>query len=271
MKKQFAMPVEFAEFKSQCESKGYLNAVDQRLHKTPSNIFAMRTRNGIKCEIKSSRDRAIYVAGFGLNDEKLQTVQEELESQGFEIVRRSLFLCVSLHDDVLEGFWTLVQTIEDIDGLVQRKAGARRLIEAKLDEAFIAVAELIELALRRGRPEWLGRGNGTFDAIDSLITTGYSLKGREQERSGRAAYREHIVPCTFIERKAIEMFRAGVSAEQVADLIKANLFIIRISDEEADLLDNKLGLRTVMPTGWEFGNDPLGRLTHAGIILESKA
>jgi hypothetical protein len=97
---------------------------------------------------------------------------------------------------------------------------------------------------------------------------GYSIKGRLQELSGKSAYREHIVPCTLIERKAIEMFKSGNTVEEVAEMIKSNLLILRISDEEAYKLDIELGLRTVMPEGWDFGHDVYSRITFAGIQLE---
>ena len=103
---------------------------------------------------------------------------------------------------------------------------------------------------------------------DKLITVGYSINGKQQEINGKNAYREHIVPCTLIERKAIEMFKSGNTVEQVAEMIKSNLFILRISDEEAYKLDIELGLRTVMPEGWDFGQDVYSRITFAGIQLE---
>lgn len=265
------MPIEFDIFKQECSQYGYTKVVDQRTLKSPANIYAMWTRKNVKVEIKANKKENIYVAGFGLNKEKLTLLKEELVQQGMVITKEnSSHLCLKMENDILSGFFTLVNLIEDIDGIEQRKAGARRLIESVQDTAFIAVAELINLAIKYGRPEWLGRGNGTFDAVDKLITVGYSVKGREQERNGKNAYREHIVPCTLIEREAIRMLKEGATVEQVAEMIKANLFILKISDEEANTLDNILGLRTVMPEGWQFGQDVYSRITFANIQLEAK-
>lgn len=264
------MPLDFSLFEARCNQLGY-KAVDQRTQKISSNIYAMRTRNGVKVEIKVTKSITSYVAGYGLNPEKLSLLKEELISQGMVIVKANPgFLYIKFLDDILEGFFTLANIIEDIDAIAQRKAGARRLIESKPDMAFIAVAELINLAIKYGRPEWLGRGNGTFDAVDDLITVGYSVKGREQQRIGKNAYREHIVPCTLIEREAIRMLNEGQSVEAVAQMIKSNLFILKISDEEAYTLDNILGLRTTMPEGWNFGQDVYSRITFAGIQIEQK-
>lgn len=264
------MPLDFDLFESRCQQLGY-KGVDQRKDKTPANIYSMRTRNGVKVEIKTTKKITSYVAGFGLNPEKLNLLKEELIGQGMVVIKANpTFLYIKFLDDILEGFFTLVNIIEDIDAIAQRKQGARRLIESKPEMAFIAVAELINLAIKYGRPEWLGRGNGTFDVIDEWITVGYSVKGREQQRSGRNAYREHIVPCTLIEREAIRMFNEGQSVEAVAQMIKSNLFILKISDEEANTLDNILGLRTTMPEGWTFGQDVYSRITFAGIEIEQK-
>lgn len=262
------MPIEFELFENFCTQHGY-KAVDQRKDKVPSNIYAMRTKNNVKVEIKTTKKITSYVAGFGLNTEKIELLKSELESQGMIILKQNpTFLYIQFDNDILNGFLTLVKYIEDIDSIAQRKAGARGLVQSNPETAYIAVAELINLAIKYGRPEWLGRGNGTFDSIDNLITVGYSIKGREQEINGKNAYREHIVPCTLIERKAIEMFKEGNTVEQVAEMIKSNLFILRISDEEAYKLDIELGLRTVMPEGWDFGQDVYSRITFAGIQLE---
>lgn len=263
------MPIEFDLFAEQCNQRGYTKVVDQRQLKASANIYAMWTRNNVKVEVKATNKGNFYIAGFGLNNEKLTLLKEELISRGMVIVKENAsHLNLKFQDDIFGGFFTLVDTIEDIDGIEQRKAGARGLIQSNTETVFLAVAELIQLAIKHGRPEWLGRGNGTFDSVDKLITVGYSVKGREQEKSGKNAYREHIVPCTLIEREAIRMYNEGSTSEQVAEMIKNNLFILRISDEEANTLDNILGLRTVMPEGWVFGQDVYARIKHANILIE---
>ena len=264
------MPLEFDLFESFCTQHGY-KSVDQRTDKIPANIYSVKTKNGVKVEIKATKKIISYVAGYGLNSEKIELLKTELENQGMVILKYNpTFMYIQFDNDILNGFLTLIKYIEDIDEIAQRKAGARKLIQSKPETYYTAVAELINLAIKYGRPEWLGRGNGTFDSVDNLITVGYSINGRIQENSGRNAYREHIVPCTLIERKAIEMFNNGDTVEQVANMIKSNLFILRISDEEANKLDNILGLKTVMPEGWNFGDDTLARVRVAEIVLEEK-
>jgi hypothetical protein len=70
-------------------------------------------------------------------------------------------------------------------------------------------------------------------------------------------------------RKGIEMLKAGNTIEQVANMFANSNFILKISDDEAYKLDIELGLRTVMPEGWDFGQDVYSRITFAGIQLET--
>ena len=176
---------------------------------------------------------------------------------------------MKIEQDILGGFFTLVNIIEDIEGIAQRKLYARSGIEFKPDETFIFIAETLQNAIKRGQPWAVSRGYSGFDVIDSKITVGYSVKGRLQEMSGKNAYREHIVPCDLIMREGKRMFDEGATVEEVATMFERNTFILKISDDEANTLDNVLGLRTVMPEGWQFGDDVYSRITFANIEIEA--
>lgn len=261
------MPLEFSLFESTCNQNGYSKVIDQQ-----NGIYAMWTRNGVKVEIKRQKTKGdMYVAGFGLNKEKLALLKEELTQRGMVITKENAkHFCLQFEKDILGGFFTLVNIIEDIDGIEQRRAYARSGVEFKPDETFIFIAETLQNAIKRGQPWAISRGFSGFDVIDSKITVGYSIKGRIQEHNGKNAYREHIVPCDLIMREGKRMFDAGATVEEVATMFEKNTFILRISDEEADLLDNKLGLRTVMPESWQFGDSVYSRITFANIQLEDK-
>jgi hypothetical protein len=58
------------------------------------------------------------------------------------------------------------------------------------------------------------------------------------------------------------------SVTEIAQMIKNNLAIVLITNEEAELLDNELDLQTSMPEGWEFGHDVFARLNIAQIKLK---
>jgi hypothetical protein len=72
----------------------------------------------------------------------------------------------------------------------------------------------------------------------------------------------------WIVEKIFEMLKNGDSDNSIADMIKRNLKLVLISDQEQDLLDNKLGFRTTMPSGFQDGDDPLIRLTFANISVD---
>ena len=265
-----SMPIEFSLFETLCNTHGY-KAVDQRNDKIPANIYHIKTRNGVKVEIKHNKKRDSYVAGQGLNSQKLAILTNELESHGMVIIQvNAKHLLIELQNDIFDGFLTLVNYIEDIDDIIQRQAYARLGIEFKADDTYIFIAETLQNAIKRGQPWAVSRGYGGFDAIDSLATVGYSVKGRQQELTGKNAYREHIVPCDLMMREGIRMFNHGSTVEEVAMLFQNNNKILRISDEEANLLDNILGLRTTMPVGWTFGQDIYARITASNIQLETK-
>jgi hypothetical protein len=268
MPKLIEMPVDFGEFAAQATSRGY-EPKDQRKDKTPANIFALKTKNGVKVEIKATRSRTSYVAGYGLNAEKLQVLKDELEDRGMVIGKANpTFLCINFLDEILSGFWTLVGLIEDIDGIAQQRVYARLGIEFKPDEAYMFIAETLHNAIKRGQPWAVPRGYGGFDALDKFCVVGYSVKGREQERNGKNAYREHMVPCDMMNRQGIKMFNEGATVEEIAAMFQTNNKILLISDDEQDLIDNKMGLKCEMPNGWNFGDDVFARIKAANIVLE---
>ena len=101
-----------------------------------------------------------------------------------------------------------------------------------------------------------------FDLLipDRFIEKGESVKGR--------AHREHVVPCVLIVNECKSMFAHGRSIDDVAKAIQDHLFIVRISKDEAKLLDVALQLKTTMPEGWVFGeSSPFARIKSAGIQL----
>lgn len=261
------MPLEYKIFEEYCSLKGY-EAKDQRQDKTPANIFSTHTRNGVKVEIKVTRNKSFYVAGHGLNDYKLKFLKDQLENRNMVIIQQmAKFLKVQISDNVLDGFGTLISVIEDIDELIQRHR-ASRFYEAQYDDnVFMYVANDIANMLKYRPPGSPWSRGKVFDDIDCMVRIGYSKKGREQEINGKPAYREHPVPIDWCITLAFQMCKDGATIEEVAQMFKRNICVALISDEEQDLLDNKLGMRTSMPEGFRDGDDPLHRLKFAGIEI----
>jgi hypothetical protein len=266
------MPVDFAVFESEAITKGY-EPKDQRNDKTPAQIFALKTKNNVKVEIKYTKTVKCYVAGQGLNEKKLSALSEELVASAKTVTNKAKHIHINFDGDIMSGFWTLVDLIENIETLVQKveqRKLAAKFCERKneLDSVYTFAANHVKNCIDNGQPQMLSRCGGLFDTIDSLITVGYSVAGKAQEDSGKNAYREHIVPCDTMMIKAVEMYKSGSSLEDIALMFKTNNKIVLISTEEAGLLDIQLGLRTTMPEGWNFGDDVFARLKKAGIELK---
>jgi hypothetical protein len=110
-------------------------------------------------------------------------------------------------------------------------------------------------------------GTGAHSRLfERLIDEGYIVAGTSI-KGGRC--REHVVPFKVIRDRCNEYFSQGRRPEDVADFIQTHLKLVRITKEERDHLDFRLGLRDRMPTGWQEG-DWMARLREAGIVLASE-
>ena len=107
-----------------------------------------------------------------------------------------------------------------------------------------------------------------FDSVDSLITIGHSQLALSAKASEHR--REHVVPVVMIKRKVHEMAKNHAPPRVISEFLKAHLAILIITNKEADLMDRQLtdsndSLRTAMPEGWDWGQDPLARVKAVGI------
>ena len=131
-------------------------------------------------------------------------------------------------------------------------------VEEMKNRAIKRVAEVIYGQWEEGR----GVHSRIFEVLvpDGFVINGKSIKG--------GTYREHIVPCSLIRNHANKMYNDQATITEVANMIDKHLRIVMISHEEAKYIDNDLGLKEVMPNGWEFGEgDPLARLYVGGVVL----
>lgn len=103
---------------------------------------------------------------------------------------------------------------------------------------------------------------------DKLIFKGISQKLFNDDKLVRR--KEHIVPMTFLLTGLWELIEKDEHSDsQLVHILKKNLGVAYITQEEASLLDSKqMGLKTSMPAGWclEKG-DPIARLRIAEIVL----
>lgn len=105
-----------------------------------------------------------------------------------------------------------------------------------------------------------------FDDVDRLTVIGESGSARQNP------WREHVVPVNLIRKEAEKLAREGAPVSVIADFIRHHLFVVLIHKDERLRLDEPiekggLGLRENMPEHWLPGDDPLERLSAAGIQI----
>jgi hypothetical protein len=260
--------ISFKLFKNSCEDRGYTDRVYEE-----QNNCVLYTNNGVKCEIKKNH----YTVGWLARPEDVAEMRKQILDQGFteKTGKRSEsrkdakdFINISFDGDILENFWVIVGTIEAIETIVRkvrgqaikpipREVSERNIFEkiAKRFKYFIDSEDGFGLENTRALLEG--------DSIDHLITIGESVK-----RTKENTYREHIVHCILIYNQAVTMTMEKRSVTEVAQMIKNNLAIVLITNEEAELLDNELDMQTSMPENWTFGDSVFARLDVAKIQLK---
>ena len=166
-------------------------------------------------------------------------------------------------------------SLEDVDLINTSPRGGRSRFnpdERNRDSYFDDAARIAYHAVRDG---WRWPINGSFrqalgfDCIDRLITVGYSELALSSQASDH--WRERVVPAVMVKNKACEMASQHASPKEISDFLKAHLLIVIVTKNEARLLDRQLttsgeSMRTSMPEGWQWGQDPFARLKAAGIV-----
>ena len=165
----------------------------------------------------------------------------ELISFGLEVID-------FIYDNGLRGNWQQreIPTTTTNDGLFEKTA-----------KAFKALVEIEAWDFLDNRKFFDAHDDFAIISESSAYTT---AKAANPNYSGR---REHIVPCTMIKTEAVRMVRKGATIGEIAQMLKTNLAIVMISDEEQKRLDAVY--QTTMPQGWEFGDSIFARLDVMGI------
>lgn len=262
------MTISFSVFKESCNERGYTERIFE-----DRGVLVLYSNNGIKCEIKKNH----YTIGWLAKPEDVVAMRQQFIDAGFgeKKGKRSEkrkdakdFINVHFDGDILESFWELVGIIESIPTIVRkvrgqaikpipREVSERNIFEkiAKRFKYFIDSEDGFGLENTRALLEG--------DSIDHLITIGESVN-----RTKENTYREHIVPCILIFNQAVTMTMEKRSITEVAQMIKNNLAIVLVTNEEAEMMDNELDMQTSMPEGWNFGDDVFARLRAANVVLK---
>lgn len=266
--------IPFSIFENEAASRGY-RAKDRRPDRNIThNGFTIKSNNGVDCEIKvkmfGKTPKVTYVTGFRGSKDHTDILEQHLISKGYIIIHRNdNYLFINLSSNILDGFWDLVDCVENINQILRNPGGARTIIPVQPQNFDMAVAETIHIAHQYGMPSLLSRGADIFDhpQIKKLRTKGYSIEGEKQRKNFKNPLCEHVTPCDWMLRTGIDMLNIGASVRDIADMIERNFWVAYISDTEADLLNNHFKWKTTMPPGWKDGDDPMDRLTKAGIII----
>lgn len=267
--------IPFLTFSNEATVRGY-QAVDRRPNlNIIHNGFTIKTKNRVDCEIKvkmfNGSPKVVYIAGFKKAAEKTEILREEIESKGMSIVHSNRdYLFIEITKSIMVGFWELVECVENIDALIaKRRASRNRFYQPELgDNIYYCIISFIKATLEHKPVGNFGRAFGMIDSLTSEVTIGYSIQGKLAEQKGESTWQEHTCPVDFQMVKAYEMVSNNVSDSVIVDFFKRNNKVVIISKMEQEKLDIELKLQTVMPAGWQDGDDPLARLHFAGIALE---
>lgn len=170
----------------------------------------------------------------------------------------------------VEDFIKLVDLMLNLPFEIEKKVGGRKKkVEFMKSDYFMNVANLIRFSVENKFPMPLDRGDLGFDDVDDIVRLGYSENAASVLSKGenKGLIREHIVPCIMIIDEAIQMVEDGKTSPEIAGMIKSNLAIVVITEEEAYTINSDLGYLTTMPDNWEFGDDIFARLHDGKITL----
>ena len=100
------------------------------------------------------------------------------------------------------------------------------------------------------------------------VASAYEDRQNEQLMDEKL-HAEHVIPNNMVFSRLVELADSGSSDEELASFLRESCIVVVITKKEAHTLDSVIGgLKTDMPEGWTWGDDPLLRLKAAGINLE---
>jgi len=215
--------------------------------------------NGVKFEIEYKADfyRLIVAYGDDKNAEYLRSALAHLA-----LPRGSAFWFITKNWIEFVNVATEVRDFIIDENLTGSIGNRRSKLRTEDDGYFLKTAQVIELAVKVEHWDILERGGLGFDSHDGLITIGSSKAVLANPEAPQ--WREHLVPCVMIKERAVEMFQNGSSVTEVAQMLKENLTIVIITQEEAKLVDSKY--QTTMPEGWNWGDSVFARLDVMGVF-----
>jgi len=222
-------------------------------HKTRTNWIKNNCLNGIWFELEVTK-KGVWrlIVEYG-NIDNAQIVFDGLPQFDPYLKGQGCWFACEDADELLV-VATEVKNFILAEGLTRQ---GRRTKRQTTDEGYFeGVATVIKAAADTGFWHVLDRGALGFDAHDGLITLGKSAAVLANPTAPQ--WREHIVPCTMIIERAVELFEDGATIPTVAQMVKENLAIVVLTAEEAKKVDAVY--KTTMPEGWNWGDSVFARL-----------
>jgi hypothetical protein len=214
------------------------------------DIWHVFTTNRVKVEIKFFPKGTEFVMGYGLDKEDLELIHDQLDSE-LEWTRiNSRFMRAKFTD--VATFWDIVDKIENLSVQGKTSGHTTQLFSTAYNP--VSIAQTYRAVIESKNQVMLNNHRGMLqaDSHDKVISV--------NKKTCKNDYREHIVPCVMIHNKVIEMILQGANDFDVAKLIDDNMKIMHIPTADANRLDGAMGLKTSMPEGWEWGDDPMARI-----------
>ena len=227
-------------FKDKVKNAGYI--LNKQIK---SNLLFIKLKNGqIKHEIKYFKNLKQIRTAYKHRD--LHTIKNYMIEKGFKLgdVLSIDKICATAEFTNINDWLELAVALEDIKGITDKKD-----LES-YDNALIAIVGAARLYAKLNVKKLLNRS--VFDELDLYAAINEALE--------KSNYREHAVPITMIIDKIYTMIKDGATDAEIIKMIKKNLIVVNILEKQAEYLDITLGLRTTMPKGWKFGDDPLARI-----------
>ena len=210
-----------------------------------SNLLFIKLKNGqVKHEIKYFNNYKQIRTAYKHRD--LDIIKNYMIEKGFKLGDTLSIdkICATAEFTNINDWLELAVALEDVKGITDKKD-----LES-YENALEHIVVVARSAAKLGVKKLLNRS--VFDELDLYAAINEALEKNN--------YREHAVPITMIIDRIFTMIKDGATDAEIIEMIKKNLIVVHIKEKQAEYLDITLGLRTTMPKGWKFGDDPLARI-----------
>ena len=256
------MPFEYDVFVNECNARGYFSGLnDENTRKSKNDAYAMRTKNGIKVEVKSN----CYAVGFGCTDEERALLLSEISTKGFSITRansKCFYVAFLTADSIVDGLWEIVEVVENVAEIVAKSRKKLWFSPKSYNDIVSDIVASIQFAVARQSNYLLSdaRSKMFADELDEFKIVKQSTEYQQELQSGGSGWREHLVPNGLLFDLIVTACICGETEEALNQIYKKYSVIYLISTAQREKLDFQLGYMVTMPknpdgSDWKLGND----------------